>query len=60
MTSRRSTGVFDDYNGLCDLGARLAIDQYLAPFGLRPRPLVGCSAILRASELAPENATRRT
>src|SRR6185369_2257940 len=23
--------VFDDYNGACDLGARLAIDEYLSP-----------------------------
>jgi hypothetical protein len=39
--------VFDDYNGLCDLGARLAIDQALAERGLRPRPLVWSSAYLR-------------
>jgi hypothetical protein len=39
--------VFDDYNGLCDLGARLAIDQSLAEQGVRPRPLVWSSAYLR-------------
>jgi hypothetical protein len=39
--------VFDDYNGLCDLGARLAIDQALAERGLRPLPLVWSSAYLR-------------
>jgi hypothetical protein len=39
--------VFDDYNGLCDLGARLAIDEALAELGLRPLPLVWSSAYLR-------------
>lgn len=41
--------VFDDYNGLLDLGARLAIDAYLAAAGRpdRPRPLAECSAYLR-------------
>jgi hypothetical protein len=45
--------VFDDYNGLCDLGARLAIDAYLtelagAPGRERtPLPLAECSAYLR-------------
>ncbi|HUY31746.1 MAG TPA: class I SAM-dependent methyltransferase [Pirellulales bacterium] len=39
--------VFDDYNGPCDLGARLAIDECLAPSGLRPIALAGCSAMLR-------------
>jgi hypothetical protein len=45
---RMSTGgavVFDDYNGLMDLGARLAIDSYLR--GRRPAPLAECSAYLR-------------
>jgi O-methyltransferase len=37
--------VFDDYNGLMDLGARLAIDSYLR--GRRPEPLAECSAYLR-------------
>jgi hypothetical protein len=36
--------VFDDYNGVCDLGARLAIDECLAGHGLRPQPLGACSA----------------
>ncbi|HVC92518.1 MAG TPA: TylF/MycF/NovP-related O-methyltransferase [Pirellulales bacterium] len=39
--------VFDDYNGLCDLGARLAIDECLAPSGMRPIALAGSSAMLR-------------
>jgi hypothetical protein len=45
--------VFDDYNGLMDLGARLAIDAYLAAEPGRaaaprkPRPLAECSAYLR-------------
>lgn len=39
--------VFDDYNGLCDLGARLAIDQALHPLGLTPSPLAECSAYLQ-------------
>ncbi|HEX5446679.1 MAG TPA: class I SAM-dependent methyltransferase [Pirellulales bacterium] len=38
--------VFDDYHGPCDLGARLAIDQFLAPAGQRPRRLAGSSAVL--------------
>jgi Macrocin-O-methyltransferase (TylF) len=39
--------VFDDYNGVCDLGARLAIDQALNGTGLRPRPLTASSAWVR-------------
>ena len=39
--------VFDDYNGVCDLGARLAIDQALRGTGLRPRPLTASSAWVR-------------
>jgi len=38
--------VFDDYNGLNDLGARLAIDQALIRSGVRPVPLAHCSAII--------------
>jgi Macrocin-O-methyltransferase (TylF) len=38
--------VFDDYNGLCDLGARLAIDAAV-PGPHRPLPLAECSAYLR-------------
>jgi hypothetical protein len=38
--------VFDDYNGVCDLGARLAIDAALKPAGLRPRMLAGSSAYI--------------
>ena len=37
--------VFDDYNGVCDLGARLAIDESLFGYGLRPAPLAHCSAM---------------
>lgn len=37
--------VFDDYNGLCDLGARLAIDIYLKN-KIRPIPLCSSSAYL--------------
>ncbi|HEX4418953.1 MAG TPA: TylF/MycF/NovP-related O-methyltransferase [Kofleriaceae bacterium] len=49
---RLATGgvvVFDDYNGLMDLGARLAIDDYLreAQGGARPLPLAESSAYLR-------------
>jgi O-methyltransferase len=39
--------VFDDYNAVCDLGARLAIDESLAGTGKRPLPLASCSAYLR-------------
>jgi hypothetical protein len=39
--------VFDDYNGPCDLGARLAIDQSLAGKGVKPLPLVWSSAYVR-------------
>jgi hypothetical protein len=39
--------IFDDYNGVCDLGARLAIDQALKPTGLRPRMLAGSSAYVQ-------------
>ncbi|HWG44486.1 MAG TPA: TylF/MycF/NovP-related O-methyltransferase [Gemmataceae bacterium] len=39
--------VFDDYNAVCDLGARLAIDENLAGTGTRPTPLATCSAYLR-------------
>ncbi|NQT16606.1 MAG: class I SAM-dependent methyltransferase [Planctomycetes bacterium] len=46
-TLSRGVVVFDDYNGVCDLGARLAIDRYLAKLDLRPRPLAGSSAFLR-------------
>jgi hypothetical protein len=42
--------VFDDYNGVCDLGARLAIDCYCFPRGLRPTALAGSSAWLRMAD----------
>jgi len=38
--------VFDDYNGVCDLGARLAIDRYLAGRGAKPRRLSGSPAYI--------------
>jgi hypothetical protein len=39
--------VFDDYNGVCDLGARLAIDEYFAGQGIKPVALTACSAWVR-------------
>ena len=46
--SRGGVIVFDDYNGLLDLGARLAIDVALAASGRQqPQPLAECSAFLR-------------
>lgn len=47
---RMSSGgivVFDDYSGVCDLGARLAIDQALVALCLRPTPLAGYSSFVR-------------
>jgi hypothetical protein len=41
--------VFDDYNAVCDLGARLAIDEYLAGTGRCPSPLATCSAYVRVT-----------
>jgi Macrocin-O-methyltransferase (TylF) len=35
--------VFDDYNGVCDLGARLAIDEYFACREVKILPLAGSS-----------------
>ncbi len=42
--------VFDDYNGVLDLGARLAIDECLAATGATPEPLAWCSAYVRVGE----------
>jgi hypothetical protein len=42
--ARGGAVVFDDYNGVCDLGARLAIDEYFAGQGVRPLPLTASSA----------------
>ncbi len=39
--------VFDDYNGVCDLGARLAIQQYLVGRLESLAPLTGSSELLR-------------
>lgn len=39
--------VFDDYNGVCDLGVRLAAEQYFAGGGTRPCPLAGSSAFVQ-------------
>jgi hypothetical protein len=38
--------VFDDYNGVCDLGARLAIDKYFRNRPERLKPLAGTSAFV--------------
>ncbi len=45
--------VFDDYNGPCDLGPRLAIDQSLMGTGLKLQPLVWSSAYVRVEGKAP-------
>ncbi len=39
--------VFDDYNGVCDLGARLAIDLHFRGRPVKPLPLCGSSAYVR-------------
>ncbi len=39
--------VFDDYNGICDLGARLAIDQFFLGKGAELGPLAGSSVLYR-------------
>jgi hypothetical protein len=39
--------VFDDYNGVCDLGARLAIDEYFVSSGVELLPLAGSSVFHR-------------
>jgi hypothetical protein len=47
-TSSGGALVFDDYNGPCDLGARLAIDQYFSGRDSTLLPLAGSSVWLRA------------
>jgi hypothetical protein len=47
-TSSGGAVVFDDYNGPCDLGARLAIDQFFSGRAIRLLPLAGSSVWLRA------------
>jgi hypothetical protein len=42
--ARGGAVVFDDYNGVCDLGARLAIDEYFSGRGVKPVPLTASSA----------------
>lgn len=42
--------VFDDYNGVLDLGARLAIDECLAGTGHSLRPLAWCSAFTQTPD----------
>jgi hypothetical protein len=42
--------VFDDYNGVCDLGARLAIDEYFASSEVKLVPLAGSSVFYRLSD----------
>jgi hypothetical protein len=49
--------VFDDYNGVCDLGARLAIDQVLRGTGLRPQPLTASSAWIRIPARVPQRSS---
>jgi hypothetical protein len=44
------TIVFDDYNGVCDLGARLAIDRSLRNRPERPQPLAASSAFVRVGQ----------
>ena len=39
--------VFDDYNGICDLGARLAIDEYFGSRSSELLPLAGSSVFCR-------------
>jgi hypothetical protein len=39
--------VFDDYNGVCDLGARLAIDEHFKGHAIKPQPLTASSAWIR-------------
>jgi hypothetical protein len=51
-TARGGIVVFDDYNGVCDLGARLAIDHYLAPTSVKPKPLAGSSAWIKVAARA--------
>jgi hypothetical protein len=45
--------VFDDYNGVRDLGARLAIDQTLSGTVLRPLPLTASSAWIEIPAAGP-------
>jgi hypothetical protein len=45
--SAGGAAVFDDYNGPCDLGARLAIDQFFSGRNVRLLPLAGSSVWLR-------------
>ena len=49
--SPNGLAVFDDYNGVCDLGARLAIDAYFAKEHVKPRALVGSSAYVRVDRM---------
>jgi Macrocin-O-methyltransferase (TylF) len=39
--------VFDDYNGICDLGARLAIDEYFSSRAVKLIPLAESSVFYR-------------
>ena len=42
-----TVALFDDYNGVRDLGARLAIERFVIAMKIRPRPLVQTSAYIR-------------
>lgn len=44
--NRGGAVVFDDYNGVCDLGARLAINKYFRNRPERLKPLAGTSAFV--------------
>ncbi len=59
-TSDGGIVVFDDYNGVCDLGARLAIDRYFSGTRMRPLPLASASAYvqLRKEQNASEEARK--
>ena len=46
-TSAGGIIVFDDYNGMCDLGARLAIDQFFSAQRGKLVPLAECSVFHR-------------
>jgi len=61
--ARGGRAVFDDYNGIRDLGARLAIDAALHGSGARLRPLAWCAAWLvvdaEPTESGPESGRDR-
>lgn len=48
--------VFDDYNGVLDLGARLAIDEFRDSWPFNPVPLVATSAFAELSRKTADPA----